>query len=218
VTLDPNTRYTNGDRDEEATRARTIYNKRNERARIKSGPQLVPSAPVAAAIRYAVQAGIEANDISDRAGVGREHTRRMLNGHFPMMRRVRHKRLLDALQALVNERQEALDDCRSAIAVARGTRDSRAATWPVEPLMERIRGTYGDLGVLPNSSMRQHLHRSEFLSTSTADRYAVELGWLPEEIWSDWFSEVSVQRFGVSVEDTAESEQTAGREINEGAA
>lgn len=61
--------------------------------------------------------------------------------------------------------------------------------WPVGPLLERIHKAHGSLNALPNGNMRRNLYRAEWLTSATADRYAVALGWLPDEIWPDWYEE-----------------------------
>lgn len=67
------------------------------------------------------------------------------------------------------------------------TTDRTRAIWPTRPLLEAIARRHEYLNRLPNGNMRRNLYRADQLTTATADRYAIALGFMPHEVWPDWY-------------------------------
>jgi hypothetical protein len=166
------------------------YHTRYERDRARFGPSEVDSAGFVAALRYAREAGIPASAI----GVDRHYLSETCP--WTKVRRATRERALNNLARLLDERQEALDNCRAALTFLAGTQPVRRQgqrLWPVAPLQAEIDRRWPlddrEEGAVPPlaAADRRYLYRNETVDEARADRVCVALGFDPSAIWPTWY-------------------------------
>jgi hypothetical protein len=169
-----------------------LYKKRTAVDVARHGPRVVDKTPMLHVLDYAAACGITWAEISARAGVNRRVARRT-----PRVNRSTRDAVLKAVDVILEERQEALDDLRSALAFVSGQHvlvaDRR--TWPTGPLREAIdrrwplddrKTGFGAAPPLPDAD-RRYLYRYDRLDEARADRLCGVLGLNVEDVWPTWF-------------------------------
>lgn len=182
----------------ECTAAMSFRSKQLQVERARGGPLLVDGQPLMRVLEYAITAGLRWPEIAARAGVNEDYWR-AVSTSGRKIHRYKRDRILKAVDGLLRERRDALDDLSSALDFARGRQPKRKTgqeAWPCAPLRDVIDRVYpigdrksGDFAKPPISDAdRTYLYHSETVDTARADRVCVQLGIAPESVWGlAWF-------------------------------
>lgn len=185
MTITDSTRYINGDRDPAARKARATYEAVRLNNLRRLGPLLIDSAPLQAALATAHAGGISYSEIAPLAGVSANHLRCLAAGDYALTQRRKATRVANVLRAIAVERMDSLQDCLDHLAVLEG-RDCSERRWATADLFAYLeRNELSVKGLLAEPD-RRYLYRYPMLDTGRADRMALALGAMPEEIWEDW--------------------------------
>jgi hypothetical protein len=172
VSLCANTLYQYGDRSPETRAAATLIRKQHRVTVARHGPRMVD----AAVTRRQLQA---------------LHRRW---SWYQLERMLPHRRGALAAISRGDIRKVRVSTAAAVDALwldVCGPQPADPPRWPTQPLRQAIERRYGALNRLENTNLRRNLYKTTLLTSATADRYAIQLGWLPHEIWPDWLEEVA---------------------------
>lgn len=196
------TGYGKGCRCDTCTAAAVLAVKKYRVKRARSGRVKVDKASVVAVLDFAVRVGILLQEVDARANLGTGYCHN-LKRPGRKMHRDHRALLLRALRSLVDERQERINDLRSALDFAEGKQPQRKfnqPTWPTSLLVAAIDKKYGppeerenhpDLfpsPPWPNDADRRYVYRSEVLDTPRVERICQAMDLYPENIYGpEWW-------------------------------
>ena len=177
-----NAHYQGGCHCDECKRAHKIEQNKWLRKVGKYGPRRVSPEPTMNAVRHLRAAGVTWQEIARRAGCGlRSYDNFAKATYLNVGTRDRiHRAMRDALADLA----ERVADAEAALAFAGERPRQRAqAMWPTAPLLEWVKTHDISLADCLPASDRRYLYRYGMLDTGRADRCALALGVMPQDIW-----------------------------------
>lgn len=160
---------------------RVAYNKRWQADVARSGPRRVDGRRWQVTLGYLRRAGVQLRLIAEMAGLSADQVERIAAGRQAKVRRATAARLTAALDELLVEWQERLDDARSSLDVAAGRAAERR--WLSEPLRARI--VEARLTSRLDERDRRALYRQD-LSGSAVERICDTTGVDPRAVWAEW--------------------------------
>jgi hypothetical protein len=174
--------YTDLCRCQVCTAANTLRTKRQRLRYARSGPQLVPAEPVRKQL-LELNKTLSYRKIAALIGIGVANYMTP-NGIALGQRKMVNRRVADAIAALYEERcAEVPYDWRR---------------WPTEPLRQAVIARYGSLQASGDPNLARLVNRSKSILTDTAEQCAERHGWLPHELWSDWYTKPHPERKNVA--------------------